>query len=150
MSTAILQLSENGDLQKIHDKWLMRSACSMEGSELESDQLHLKSFWGLFLICGIACFLALLIYFFQILKKLRRAAPPDSISGGTNDSRSGRLRRFFSLIDEKSKHNSNSGSKRRKVERSLSENDKNKKWEKSNPQSSQTEMTTINSINSIN
>ncbi|MCL7023811.1 hypothetical protein MKW94_000673, partial [Papaver nudicaule] len=27
MSTAILTLSENGDLQRIHDKWLSRSAC---------------------------------------------------------------------------------------------------------------------------
>ncbi|KAD7479123.1 hypothetical protein E3N88_02259 [Mikania micrantha] len=30
MSTAILKLSENGELQRIHDKWLMRSACSSQ------------------------------------------------------------------------------------------------------------------------
>ncbi|KAK3224154.1 hypothetical protein Dsin_011179 [Dipteronia sinensis] len=28
VSTAILQLSENGDQRRIHDKWLTRSACS--------------------------------------------------------------------------------------------------------------------------
>lgn len=123
MSTAILQLSENGDLQRIHDKWLMRSACSMEGAELESSQLHLKSFWGLFLICGIACFLALLIYFFKILKKLYVAAPPDGASDGQRESRSGRLRRLFSLMDER-KDGTNSSSKRRKLDGSLSENDK--------------------------
>ncbi|BFG38457.1 hypothetical protein CerSpe_247310 [Prunus speciosa] len=27
MSTTVLKLSEKGDLQKIRDKWLMRSAC---------------------------------------------------------------------------------------------------------------------------
>ncbi|PON33107.1 Ionotropic glutamate receptor, metazoa [Parasponia andersonii] len=144
MSTAILQLSENGDLQRIHDKWLMRSACSMEGAELESDQLHLKSFWGLFLICGIACFLALLIYFFQIMNKFPRSASPDAVSGSTGDFRSGRLRRFLSLIDEKS----DQSNKRRKMGRSLSENERNKEWE-SNPQSSQTEMTSRNVINSV-
>lgn len=95
----------------------------MEGAELESDQLHLKSFWGLFLICGIACFLALLIYFFKILKKLYVAAPPDGISDGQRESRSGRLRRFFSLMDER-KDDTNSSSKRRKLDGSLSENDK--------------------------
>ena len=110
----------------------------MEGAELESDQLHLKSFWGLFLICGIVCFLALLIYFFQIVNKLRHAAPVNSISGGSGDSKSGRFRRFFSLIDEKS--DQSNGNKRRKVERSLTENDKHKEW----GLNSQIEMTTKN------
>ena len=35
MSTAILKLSENGDLQRIHDKWLMRSACTAQGTTTE-------------------------------------------------------------------------------------------------------------------
>ncbi|XWS63198.1 hypothetical protein CRYUN_Cryun06bG0075300 [Craigia yunnanensis] len=44
MSTAILTLSENGQLQKIHDQWLSRRACSFESSEAESEQLDLQSF----------------------------------------------------------------------------------------------------------
>nr|6R85_A Chain A, Glutamate receptor 3.3,Glutamate receptor 3.3 [Arabidopsis thaliana]6R85_B Chain B, Glutamate receptor 3.3,Glutamate receptor 3.3 [Arabidopsis thaliana]6R88_A Chain A, Glutamate receptor 3.3,Glutamate receptor 3.3 [Arabidopsis thaliana]6R88_B Chain B, Glutamate receptor 3.3,Glutamate receptor 3.3 [Arabidopsis thaliana]6R88_C Chain C, Glutamate receptor 3.3,Glutamate receptor 3.3 [Arabidopsis thaliana]6R88_D Chain D, Glutamate receptor 3.3,Glutamate receptor 3.3 [Arabidopsis thalian len=28
LSTAILELAENGDLQRIHDKWLMKNACT--------------------------------------------------------------------------------------------------------------------------
>ncbi|KAJ0098236.1 hypothetical protein Patl1_29290 [Pistacia atlantica] len=51
MSTAILHLSENGDLQRIHDKWLLKSACSSQGTKHEVDQLHLNSFWGLFVMC---------------------------------------------------------------------------------------------------
>jgi ionotropic glutamate receptor len=121
MSTAILQLSENGDLQRIRDKWLMRSTCSVETTEIESDQLQLKSFWGLFLICGIACFVALFIFFLQIMLKLCRTAPSEAVS--SRSLISGRVRRLISLMDEKSDH-SNNGNKRRKVERSLSDTDK--------------------------
>lgn len=70
MSTAILTLSENGELQKIKDKWLTRGErCSPRGNETKSDRLPLSSFWGLFLICGIACFLSLLIYLIKTLRQ---------------------------------------------------------------------------------
>ncbi|KAB2623631.1 glutamate receptor 3.3-like [Pyrus ussuriensis x Pyrus communis] len=62
MSTAVLKLSEKGDLQKIHDKWLKKSACSAEGAKQAIDRLSLSSFWGLFLLSGIACFLALVLH----------------------------------------------------------------------------------------
>jgi ionotropic glutamate receptor len=45
MSTAILSLSENGELQRIHDKWLSESACTSDDNQLKSNQLGLKSFW---------------------------------------------------------------------------------------------------------
>lgn len=119
MSTAILQLSENGDLQRIHDKWLVKSACS---TELESDRLQLKSFWGLFLICGIVCFIALAIYCFQITRQLYHSDPKESDLSSSSGSHSNRLRRIISILDEK-KEPSKRESKRRKVEKS-SENDK--------------------------
>lgn len=75
LSTAILQLSENGDLQKIHDKWLSRTECSMSLNQVDVNQLSLSSFWGLFLICGIACFIALSIFFFRVLFQYRRFTP---------------------------------------------------------------------------
>ncbi|WCJ44736.1 glutamate receptor 3.3 [Euphorbia peplus] len=126
MSTAILELSENGDLQRIHDKWLLPGGCSSETAELESDRLHLESFWGLFLICGIACFLALFIYFCKIIRKLRRAPPEESMSPGEASARSGprsgRLQRLISIMDEK-KDTSRRKDKKQKMEKSLSEND---------------------------
>ncbi|RCU61462.1 hypothetical protein SETIT_J003700v2 [Setaria italica] len=68
LSTAILTLSENGDLQRIHDKWLNPGTCDSQSADVGSaDRLNLNSFWGLFLICGVACFIALLIYFARIL-----------------------------------------------------------------------------------
>ncbi|KAG9144030.1 hypothetical protein Leryth_013911 [Lithospermum erythrorhizon] len=100
-STAILQLSENGDLQRIHDKWLTKSSCSKDNTEIYSDQLHLKSFWGLFLICGVVCFVSLLIYFLRILQKYRRAARDEPDSEDQSTSHTKRLRTLLSIIDEK-------------------------------------------------
>ncbi|GAV89452.1 Lig_chan domain-containing protein/SBP_bac_3 domain-containing protein/ANF_receptor domain-containing protein [Cephalotus follicularis] len=75
LSTAILQLSENGDLQKIHDKWLTRNECSMQLNTVDDNQLSLNSFWGLFLICGLACFLSILVFFCRVLCQYRRFIP---------------------------------------------------------------------------
>ncbi|KAK6160846.1 hypothetical protein DH2020_004227 [Rehmannia glutinosa] len=121
LSTAILTLSENGDLQRIHDKWLTTSACSSDNTELESDRLHLKSFWGLYLLCGIACFVALIIYFLQIVHRFRQTAPDAYVSERTGGSRSKRLQTLLSLIDEK-EDQSRGERKRRKLEKSLTEN----------------------------
>ena len=125
MSTAILALSENGDLQRIHDKWLSTSACGLESTEIESDRLHLKSFWGLFLICGLACFVALVIYFIQILRKYHHNAAAmgaDSTGDGSTPP-SRRIQTILSLMDDKSGH-TKTGHRKRRVGRSLSENDK--------------------------
>ncbi|XP_058220528.1 glutamate receptor 3.3 [Rhododendron vialii] len=120
MSTAILTLSENGDLQRIHDKWLQNSVCTSDTAEIESDRLHLKSFWGLFLIIGVVCFCALVIYFIQIMRQYSRTAPTESLPNGEGSSRSKRLQRLLSLIDEK-KDPSKREPKRRKTERSSSD-----------------------------
>ncbi|KAM0945226.1 putative periplasmic binding protein-like I [Dioscorea sansibarensis] len=67
LSTAILKLSENGDLQKIRDKWLTISPCPITNDELKSNRLHLRSFWGLFLVSGLSCIFTLVIYFCLLL-----------------------------------------------------------------------------------
>ncbi|KAH6804275.1 glutamate receptor 2 [Perilla frutescens var. frutescens] len=101
MSTAILTLSENGKLQKIHDKWLNTRSCRQQSSNV-SDQLQLKSFWGVFLICGITSFVALLIYFGLIYSKFKRYFPQLSEpSTQQTSSPSIRIRRFLSFVDEK-------------------------------------------------
>ncbi|KAK3232024.1 hypothetical protein Dsin_003905 [Dipteronia sinensis] len=145
LSTAILALAENGDLQRIHDKWLLESSCTMESAELESDRLHLKSFWGLFLICGIACFIALFIYFMQIIHQLRTADPPDSISSEPSSGPSRHFQRFFSLMDEK-EDPSKSKSKRAKVERSSFENDRDEELG-GHSNKRQTELATMSNNN---
>ena len=75
LSTAILQLSENGELQRIHDKWLTTRACSNQSDQIEDSRLSLRSFWGLFLICGVACFVALGIFFGRVCYQYRMFSP---------------------------------------------------------------------------
>ncbi|PON60405.1 Ionotropic glutamate receptor [Parasponia andersonii] len=116
MSTALLKLSENGDLQRIHDKWLTRSACISQGTKLEVDRLQLKSFWGLFLICGLACLLALSIYFFQMIRQFTKRNGEELQSTGRS-LQSGRLQTFLSFVDEKQEESKSQGrSKRRHSE----------------------------------
>ncbi|ESQ53575.1 hypothetical protein EUTSA_v10024351mg [Eutrema salsugineum] len=107
MSTAILGLSETGQLQKIHDKWLSKSNCSnLNGSESDDDQeqLKLRSFWGLFLVCGIACFIALLIYFVKIVRDFCNNHKPEEeaiVVSSPEGSRSRTLQTFLAYFDEK-------------------------------------------------
>ncbi|KAL3510151.1 hypothetical protein ACH5RR_029552 [Cinchona calisaya] len=105
MSTAILTLSENGELQKIHDRWLNKKVCSPQSSQ--SDQLHLGSFWGLFLICGVACLVALLVYFWLVLRKFNQYYPETSEPSRYGTSYSTRFQRFLSFINEKEEVTSN-------------------------------------------
>uniref|UniRef100_A0A5B6ZAM6 Glutamate receptor n=1 Tax=Davidia involucrata TaxID=16924 RepID=A0A5B6ZAM6_DAVIN len=121
MSTAILTLSENGELQKIHDKWLTRKACSSQSSQLISDQLQLQSFWGLFLICGIACFLALLIYFCLMVRQFSRHVPELSNHPSHHSSPSGRILTFLSFVNKKEEVSKNK-LKRKHMEMSSSTN----------------------------
>jgi ionotropic glutamate receptor len=92
LSTAILQLSENGDLQKIHNKWLTRSECTMQINQVDSTQLSLKSFWGLFLICGTACVIALLFFCCRVLFQYRRFSP-EAEEGDVEENEPTRSRR---------------------------------------------------------
>ncbi|XP_007045620.2 PREDICTED: glutamate receptor 3.4 [Theobroma cacao] len=75
LSTAILQLSENGDLEKIHNKWLTHRECTMQINQVDENKLSLSSFWGLFLICGIACVLALTLFCCRIITQYRKFTP---------------------------------------------------------------------------
>ena len=115
-STAILKLSENGNLQRIHDKWLTRSACSSEGAKQGIDRLELKSFWGLFLLSGIACFLALFCYVFRMAYRFSRHS--SSRNFDASSSHSARLRSFLSFVNEKEEEDKKA--KKRRKERGSS------------------------------
>ncbi|CAL5324175.1 unnamed protein product [Camellia sinensis] len=101
MSTAILKLSENGELQRIHDKWLMGSACSLQGATLQVDRLQLGSFSGLFLICGLACSLALLVYFVLMVRQYSRHYVDKAAESSNRSSPSAHLQTFLTFVDEK-------------------------------------------------
>ncbi|XP_020531609.1 glutamate receptor 3.4 isoform X2 [Amborella trichopoda] len=75
MSTALLTLSENGELQRLHDKWLTRRGCNTQTTQVEPSKLGLESFWGLFLICGVACGLALFLFLVRLACQYRKYGP---------------------------------------------------------------------------
>ncbi|KAJ6403913.1 hypothetical protein OIU84_012169 [Salix udensis] len=96
LSTAILQLSENGDLQKLNNKWLAHADCSEQVNEIDENHLSLKSFWGLFLISGIACFIALVVFFCNIVCQYRRFTPEDGAAAAEEgEIQLARPRRFL-------------------------------------------------------
>ncbi|XP_019174052.1 PREDICTED: glutamate receptor 3.4-like [Ipomoea nil] len=106
MSTAILQLSEKRELQKIHDKWLPRDDCAIQDNQIDDNRLSLKSFWGLFLICGVACFIALLLFSCRVCWQYRRYTPeareqeiPATPEPGPSDSCS--LQGLIKFVDQK-------------------------------------------------
>ncbi|XP_058777676.1 glutamate receptor 3.6-like isoform X2 [Vicia villosa] len=118
LSTAILQMVDNGDLQRIHDKWLLSRACLTQGAKLEVERLKLKSFWGLYVICGSACLLALLIYFIQIIRQYYKHHSEEHHDSPDQNSGSGStcLKSFLTFVDEKEETVKNR-SKRKKMER---------------------------------
>nr|GMC57201.1 glutamate receptor 3.6-like [Ipomoea batatas] len=70
MSSAIMELSENGELRKIQDMWLLKRACMSQNTKHEVNQFGVKSFSGLFLMCGFACLVALLLHFIMAIRHL--------------------------------------------------------------------------------
>ncbi|KAL9229710.1 hypothetical protein vseg_005147 [Gypsophila vaccaria] len=107
LSTAILRLSENGDLQRIRDKWLQRSACSVQDTRLAVEKIQLKSFRGLYLFIGVACIFALLVYFGLMVTHCMNICTSKEGESNVRDavaSHSPQLQRvhtFLSFLDEK-------------------------------------------------
>lgn len=66
VSTAITSLHERAEMQNIEDKWFKKKAsCSNSSTTSASSNsltLSLDSFWGLFIVSGVASSLALLIF----------------------------------------------------------------------------------------
>uniref|UniRef100_A0ACD5V3I2 Uncharacterized protein n=3 Tax=Avena sativa TaxID=4498 RepID=A0ACD5V3I2_AVESA len=107
LSTAILELSENGDLQRIHEKWLndRMTESQSQTNDLESDSLQVYSFSGLFVICGVACLATLAIHAGILVHKYcehaassQQAAALSSTDGSSSRSR---LRAFLSFADRR-------------------------------------------------
>lgn len=123
MSTAILELSENGGLQRIHNKWLSGPSCRTDRTKDELNHLHLKRFAGLYLLCGLVCFIALFIYFVSMARQFSRHVPDEPDPSGEGSSRSRRLRKFITFIDKKEEA-TKSRSKRIEMEK-LNDNNTN-------------------------
>ncbi|KAL6135261.1 hypothetical protein ACLB2K_067489 [Fragaria x ananassa] len=108
MSTAILKLSENGELQKIREKWFCKMGCPGDkDQDVEPNQLHLISFWGLYLLCGafsvaaFVVFLMRMIYQFVRYKR-RQVNPPSPLSRSSSNTQCSQvISNFVDFVDEK-------------------------------------------------
>uniref|UniRef100_A0A804PCL2 Glutamate receptor n=1 Tax=Zea mays TaxID=4577 RepID=A0A804PCL2_MAIZE len=112
LSTAILQLSESGQLQRIHDEWFSRSSCSSDDSEVGATRLGLGSFWGLFLVCALICLFALLVFFIRVCRQYNQyssseaagepsTAAADPVLRQRRPSRLGSFKDLIQFVDKK-------------------------------------------------
>ncbi|XP_042392787.1 glutamate receptor 3.5-like isoform X1 [Zingiber officinale] len=106
LSTALLTLSEKGDLQRIHDKWLTASECGADDSQVDSNQLRLASFWGMFLICGLACLVSIVIFLLRVLQQYMKygevgGEEEQSESGGGSIQCTSSFKGLISFVDKK-------------------------------------------------
>ncbi|KAF4382644.1 hypothetical protein CsatB_020725 [Cannabis sativa] len=112
MSTAILKLSETGKLQEIHKLWFCKIGCPGDNElDNEPNQLHLISFWGLYLLCGAFSLAALVIFLIRMIHQFVRYkrrenqnapslsnSPPRPSSSGQC---SGVISSFVDFVDER-------------------------------------------------
>ncbi|GKV03087.1 hypothetical protein SLEP1_g15455 [Rubroshorea leprosula] len=70
VSRAILNVTESDKMREIENKWLKKH-CTDSSTLVSSNRLDLGSFWGLFLITGVAATLALIISVADFLYKQR-------------------------------------------------------------------------------
>ncbi|KAF3443695.1 hypothetical protein FNV43_RR13385 [Rhamnella rubrinervis] len=108
MSTAILKLSETGELQKIYEKWFCKMGCPDESRlDSEPNQLRLISFWGLYLLCGVVSLGSLVLFMLQMIyqfvrckrKQIHHPSSESSVSLSTQYSQV--IFNFFKFVDEK-------------------------------------------------
>uniref|UniRef100_A0A2P2J985 Glutamate receptor n=3 Tax=Rhizophora mucronata TaxID=61149 RepID=A0A2P2J985_RHIMU len=107
ISSAILRLSEKGELQKIHERWFCKTSCpEHKVHNNEPKKLRLISFWGLYLLCGGVSLTALLVFLLTIVRQFIRykrrqmqQSSTSSISPSTGCSQ--HVLNFFDFIDEK-------------------------------------------------
>ncbi|GLT47950.1 hypothetical protein SLA2020_216020, partial [Shorea laevis] len=70
VSRAISIVTESGKMRDIENKWFKKH-CTDSSTLVSSNRLDLGSFWGLFLIAGVAAALALIIFVADFLYKQR-------------------------------------------------------------------------------
>ena len=95
ISRAILNVTEGDKMKPIEDAWFgKKGSCPDSSTSVSSNILSLKSFWGLFLIAGLAAFLALVIFIAMFVYRERRDLRPSDPTASTWD----RTKNFFRIF----------------------------------------------------
>ncbi|KAJ6373291.1 hypothetical protein OIU76_027598 [Salix suchowensis] len=96
ISTEILNMIEGDKMKEIQDKWFgKQTSCPNSGT---SNSLSIKTFWGLFLISGIAALLALIIFVVMFVHQEWRVVsrPSDSTTSIWS-----KIRHLFSIFNQR-------------------------------------------------
>ncbi|XP_018462181.1 glutamate receptor 2.8-like [Raphanus sativus] len=101
VSRAILKVTQSKEMSLIENKWFNRlglaSDCpGQDTADLSSNRLSVSSFWGLFLIAGVASFLALLVFVALFLYEHRH-----TLCSNSEGSIWRKLKSLFRIFDEK-------------------------------------------------
>ncbi|KAF8084043.1 hypothetical protein N665_0736s0004 [Sinapis alba] len=101
VSRAILKVTQSKEMSLIENKWFnhlnLASDCpDPDTTDLSSNRLTLSSFWGLFLIAGVASFLALLVFVALFLYEHRH-----TLCSNSEGSICRKLKSLFRIFDEK-------------------------------------------------
>ncbi|CAK7354064.1 unnamed protein product [Dovyalis caffra] len=103
VSRAVLNFTEGDKMKEIEDAWFgKKSRCLDSDTSVSSNSLSLKSFWGLFLITGVASFLALMIFIAIFVNEHRTVLLQPSDSEASTWTRILDLFRIFIQKDLKS------------------------------------------------
>ncbi|KAJ6924983.1 hypothetical protein NC652_018059 [Populus alba x Populus x berolinensis] len=95
ISRAILNVTEGDEMKQIEGAWFgKKSTCPESGSSISSNSLSLKSFWGLFLIAGLAALLALIIFIVSFVYRERNVLR----SSDSTASIWSRIKNFFRIF----------------------------------------------------
>ncbi|XP_073265988.1 glutamate receptor 2.8-like [Populus alba] len=104
ISRAILNVTEGDEMKQIEGAWFgEKSTCPEAGSSISSNSLSLKSFWGLFLIAGLAALLALIIFIVSFVYRERNVLR----SSDSTASIWSRIEIFFRIFIQRDSTSSN-------------------------------------------
>ncbi|CAN6722048.1 unnamed protein product [Malus baccata var. baccata] len=111
LSQAVLNVTEGEKIMKIENRWFSQGSHCEDNPTVSNNSLGLESFWGLFLIAGVASILALVIFAVSFLHNNWHILNHAEYSRA---SKWRRVRAMFEIFDDKdlSSHNFKSSRER--------------------------------------
>ncbi|XP_054797682.1 glutamate receptor 2.7-like [Prosopis cineraria] len=100
ISSAILNVTQGDKMTAIENAWFKKNGCPVTGASVSSNSLGLESFWGLFLIAGLASLLALIIFVITFLYQHRHIWLGDDPNASTRKRMAILLKIFYQRDNE--------------------------------------------------
>ncbi|KAK7311930.1 hypothetical protein RJT34_10407 [Clitoria ternatea] len=99
ISRAILNVTQGDKMKTIEEAWFNKNNCSETGTPISSDNLSIDSFWGLFLIAGVASVSSLLIFAVRFIHEHRSIWLQSNSNNTSTWKRMGVMLRIFDQKD---------------------------------------------------